>query len=75
MKKVAIAADNYKLEKFREELTIAGFDKFIETPFPGLGQPRVTIITLYIREWRKKDIQKICEKVELYFKNQQEEVK
>jgi hypothetical protein len=64
VKKVGIVADNYKLNKFEKELTAAGFTNFKITPFTE----DTSAITLYVLPKQVHDVHKICNKVEMHFK-------
>jgi hypothetical protein len=64
MKKVGIVVDNYKLEKFKSELTKKGFTDFDVTPFTkGCSTIRVNVPDDQIKE-----VGKICTLCELHFK-------
>jgi hypothetical protein len=62
--KIGIGTDNFKLDKFREELTRNGFPKFTVEPFVG----QTSVITLYVRQHQRRDVANICYNVEQYFK-------
>lgn len=64
MKKVAIVADNYKLEKFKKELTKKGFIDFEIFPFT----PDTSTIKVNVQEKEVNEIHKICQLVEIHFK-------
>lgn len=64
MKKAGIVADNYKLEKFKKELTKKGFTDFEVFPFTK----DTSTIQVNIPEDKIMEIKKICQFVELYFK-------
>jgi hypothetical protein len=64
MKKIGIVADNYKLEKFKEELIKAGFDDFKILPFVN----NTSTITLRIPDDRVFTVKTVCELVETHFK-------
>lgn len=61
MKKIGIVADNYKLEKFRQELTENGFTDFDIKPFAA----KVSTIFVKTEDDRVKDLAQICKRVEL----------
>lgn len=64
MKKVGIVADNYKVEKFKSELTKEGFTDFTTYPFTHA----TTAIKVNVDENKVKDVQRICQRIELHFK-------
>ena len=64
MKEIGIVADNYKVEKFRIELTNKGFVDFKVFPFTKDS----STIKICILEEEINEIKKICQFVELYFK-------
>ena len=63
MKTVGIVADNYKLEMFKKELTEQKFKfdifHFVDT---------TPTIKIYTQKHRVNEIQAICRKVEIHFK-------
>lgn len=59
-----IVADNYKIEKFKKELTAKGFTDFKLFPFTD----GTTTIQLVIENHQVNDIKRICQMVELFFK-------
>ena len=64
---IGIVADNYKLAKFERELSINGFTEYTITPFTDA----TSTIKIQVKDSRSKaaiDIKRICEYVELYFK-------
>ena len=61
MKKIGIVADNYKLEKFRQELSKNGFNDFEVKPFAA----KVSTIFVKVEDDQVKDIAAICKHVEL----------
>jgi len=63
MKKIGIVADNYKVERFKKELTKAGFEYQI-TPFKG----ETSTILVNTDDDKVGDVKKICEAVEFHFK-------
>lgn len=65
MKTTGIATDNYKLNKFKKELTKKGFTDFEIEPLIN----ETSLISLKIQDHQLGEIKKICEKVEFYFKN------
>ena len=64
MKKVGIVCDNYKLDRFKKELTKAGFTDFDTAAFTE----NTTTIQVRTPEDKISDVYKICQKVELHFK-------
>lgn len=64
MKKVGIICDNYKLDRFKKELTKAGFIDFDTASFTE----NTTTIQVRVVEDKIADVHKICQKVELHFK-------
>lgn len=63
MKTVGIVADNYKLEMFKKELTEQKF-KFDIFPFVDT----TSTIKVYTLIHRINEIQSICNKLEIHFK-------
>lgn len=63
MKKIGIVADNYKLERFKKELTKAGFEYQV-TPFRG----ETSTILVNTDDDKVGDVKKICQTVEFQFK-------
>ena len=64
MKKAGIVADNYKLEKFKKELTAKGFTNFEISPFTE----NTSTIQIVVSDDKLKEIQNICHLVEMHFK-------
>jgi hypothetical protein len=64
MKKIAIGADNYKVNRFKKELTKAGFTDFSISPFT----PDVSLISVNVEDDKVNEVNKICQKIELHFK-------
>ena len=64
MKTAGIVADNYKLDKFKEELTKKGFTDFKIVPF----EKDTSTIKVQFREDQLKEIHAICSLVEIHFK-------
>lgn len=64
MKKAGIVADNYKVERFKKELTARGFPNFSVKKFTE----DTSSIIVDIEEDQADDIKKICHIVELHFK-------
>jgi hypothetical protein len=58
-----IVADDYKVEKFKKELTSKGFD-FKVLPWKG----DCTMIQVDTAPTRMPDLEKLCKEVELHFK-------
>lgn len=61
--KAGIVADNYKVERFKKELSDEGFTFGVH---PGKS---VTTITVECQHTDLSKINKICKKVELHFKH------
>lgn len=64
MKIAGIVADNYKLEKFKKDLTEKGFTDFEVVPF----KDNCSTIKVNIEDNQVNEIKKICQLVELHFK-------
>jgi hypothetical protein len=64
IKRIGIVADDFKVEKFREELTKDGFADFDEKQLPN----GVTSFYLMVEEDRIPRVAEICRRVELHFK-------
>lgn len=64
MKKVGIVVDNYKLEKFKSELTGKGYKDFTTSKFTK----DTTSIMVQVDEDKVMDIKKLCQRLELHFK-------
>ncbi len=64
MKKAGIVVDNYKLDRFKKELTAKGFTDFKIFPFTK----STSTIQVNVPDKDIHEIQKICQLVELYFK-------
>lgn len=64
MKRAGIVCDNYKVDKFQEELDKEGFTDYILTPFTA----EATTIAVNVPDENLPDINRICGNVELYFK-------
>lgn len=65
MKNAGIVADDYKLKKFEEELTKAGFTNYkITSPFTK----GTSVINVIVKNSQLNDVKKICLKVENHFK-------
>lgn len=62
--KGGIVTDNYKVEKFKKELTKAGFTNFEVNPF----KPGYSVIYVWMLTEEKKELAKVCKTVELHFK-------
>lgn len=65
MKKAGIVADNYKLEKFKKELTAKGFTDFKVFPFTK----DTSSIQVNVEDDKLMEVKTICQNVELYFKH------
>lgn len=67
LKTVGVVVDNYKLEKFKAELTKETFVKGIETkPFTA----DTTIIRAKVPPEKISEVHRICARLELGFKQQ-----
>lgn len=64
MKTAGIVADNYKVDKFKEELIKNGYNNFKVTPFTK----DTTTIKVTVEDDKVKEIYKICQLVEMHFK-------
>ena len=64
MKKVGIVADNYKVERFKKELTKKGFTDFVTSPFTA----ETTTIAVNVPDDKVSEVHKICRQVEIHFK-------
>jgi hypothetical protein len=64
VKKVGIAADDFKLEKFKSELNKAGFNDFTIKKFTV----DTSFIQVNVQDSDVPEVAKICKRVELYFK-------
>lgn len=62
--KAGIVADNYKLDKFKKELTAKGFTDFKIFPFTKY----TSTIKVNVKEEDLLELKKVCEFVEMYFK-------
>jgi hypothetical protein len=65
MKKIGIVADNYKINKFKEELSEIGITELNVLPFSEL----TTLVTFNVPSEKIKDIEKLCKRLEIGFKN------
>jgi nitrogen regulatory protein PII len=63
MKTIGIVTDNYKLERFKKELTAKGFTEFEVTPLTG----ETSTIKLTIKPSQLHDVAKVCKLVELRY--------
>ena len=59
-----IVADDYKVEKFKTELTLKGFDMIKVLPWKN----DCTLIQVEIPADKLNDLEKLCKEVELHFK-------
>ena len=64
MKKAGIVCDNYKVAKFKKELTAHGFTDFEVKPFIKNS----STIQVNVSEDKLMDLKKLCQNVELHFK-------
>ncbi len=65
MKQVALVMDNYKVEKFKNELKANGFMDFDVFPFQARD---TTTIMVNVEPGKMKDIERLGKRVELWFK-------
>jgi hypothetical protein len=65
MKKVGIVCDNYKVDRFKQELTAKGFTDFDVTPYK---KNETTLIRVNVADDQVNEVAKICKQVELHFK-------
>lgn len=63
-KKVGIVADNYKIDKFKQELTAKGFTDFDVSTYSPISQ----LIRVNVASTDVIEVKRICERVELHFK-------
>jgi len=63
-KTAGIVADNYKIDKFKLELTQNGFPDFVVVPF----RKDSSTIKVKFQPHQLNEIKKICKLVELHFK-------
>jgi len=61
-KKIGITADNYKVDKFKEELTKNNIPFTTSPLLKG-----VTLISISVDESRIEGVAMLCRKVEIYF--------
>lgn len=66
MKKIGIITDNYKLEKFKQELIIKGFSNFEIFPYKGILNS--SVVNIKTDRSKLVEIENICKEVELHFK-------
>lgn len=64
MKKVGIVVDNYKLKKFKSELTDKGYTDFTISKFTK----DTTSIMVQVEDDKVDDIARLCKRLELHFK-------
>lgn len=64
MKKVGIVVDNYKLKKFKSELTDKGYKDFTTAKFTK----DTTSIMVEVEDDKVNDVKKLCQRLELHFK-------
>lgn len=67
MKKVGIVCDNYKVSKFREELSAKGFSEVNEKQF-GHADSKTTLLSITTEEAKVPTVHTICRAVEDHFK-------
>lgn len=65
-KRVGIVCDNYKVERYRQELTKNEFTDFEVIA----GQSGITIFKVDVEAHNVVRVRQICEKLEAYFANQ-----
>lgn len=63
--KVGIVVDNYKLEKFKQELIKLGLTDFKTFPF----KESTTVIQVMTPPNKVNDVKKMCQQLELHFKH------
>lgn len=61
--KVGIVADNYKVDKFTEELTRAGY-AFETFPFAG----GTTLLKVRVAPQQVDNVRRLCQTIEIHFK-------
>jgi nitrogen regulatory protein PII len=64
MKTIGIVADNYKLDKFKSELTAKGFTDFEVDDF-GKGYK---VIRVKVQDSQINELQQLVQRVQLHFK-------
>jgi hypothetical protein len=65
--KTGIATDNYKLDKYKQELSAKGFTEFKVVPLDIPFSEDLSVIQIEVAEEQLVEIRKICEFVEMYF--------
>lgn len=65
MKRIGITVDNYKVAKFKEELTKAGFPTFTVSSFTQ----NTFLIKVSVEDSQVNDVRKVCQLIELHFKH------
>lgn len=68
MKTTGIVADNYKLDKFKQELNNKGFTDLTITPYTLGGAKDISLIKVTVPDSDVGEVYKICQKVEIHFK-------
>lgn len=63
-----IVCDNYKVEKFKRELTKAGFTDFVIIENKKGALVKTSVIQVNIEKSDLKRMKKLCQKVEMHFK-------
>ena len=64
MKKIGIVVDNYKLNKFKEELINQNLNDFKISPFIA---DKTSSIIVNVEDSKVDKVKKVCEKMEAYF--------
>lgn len=62
-KTAGIVCDNYKLDRFKDQLTKADFREFTIHPFVG----ETSTIKVVVNEHRIKELEKLVKRIELSF--------
>lgn len=65
IKKAGIVTDNYKVDKFIEELAKKGYTDLEIASFKG----KTSTIRVEIPEEKTEEIKKMCQSIELFFKS------
>lgn len=64
MKKAGIVVDNYKLEKFKRELTAKGYTDFTVSKFTK----DTSTIMVHVEDDQVDNITRLCKRLEYHFK-------
>lgn len=65
--KTGIAADNYKLDKFKQELNARGYTDLTIIPLDLPNVKDISVIQVEVSIDKIDEIRRICELVETYF--------